>query len=136
MDEIITRTIHPDIRTLLSFATSDAKVEEEYASYIHSTRRKLFGLNMGNALLGCIGVEFLDTDRCEIRHIAVMPMHRGESIGHKMIEFIINHYSVSCISAETDRDAVLFYKKIGFEITSLGEKYPGVERFGCVMETN
>jgi len=48
-----------------------------------------------------------------------------------MIDFIIEKHSLSMISTETDQDAVNFYNKIGFSITSLGEKYPGVERFWC-----
>ncbi|WP_268921683.1 hypothetical protein [Metabacillus sediminilitoris] len=35
------------------------------------------------------------------------------------------------ITAETDKEAVVFYRNYGFKITSLGEKYPGVERFLC-----
>lgn len=37
------------------------------------------------------------------------------------------------MEAETDKNAVNFYRKIGFNITSLGEKYPGVERFKCTL---
>ena len=36
------------------------------------------------------------------------------------------------IEAETDADAVGFYEQVGFTVTSLGESYPGVERFRCV----
>ncbi len=46
-----------------------------------------------------------------------------------MINYISDKYPL--IYAETDNDAVNFYWKYGFEITSLGEKYPGVERFLC-----
>ena len=35
------------------------------------------------------------------------------------------------IVAETDHEAVDFYRRYVFFITSLGEKYPGVERFLC-----
>ena len=38
------------------------------------------------------------------------------------------------MEAETDIEAVDFYKKIGFQTVSLGEKYPGVERFKCTLE--
>lgn len=48
-----------------------------------------------------------------------------------MIKCVCEIHSLSYISAETDRDAVGFYRKYGFQITSLGEKYPGVERFKC-----
>ena len=48
-----------------------------------------------------------------------------------MIDKLIQIYSVKLVSAETDKDAVNFYKRYGFSIISLGEKYPGVERFYC-----
>ncbi|PFE51898.1 GNAT family N-acetyltransferase, partial [Bacillus cereus] len=38
------------------------------------------------------------------------------------------------IEAETDKEAVGFYKKCNFKIESLGEKYPGIERFYCYLE--
>lgn len=46
-----------------------------------------------------------------------------------MLKFVLEDYLV--VSAETDADAVEFYRKYGFKIKSLGEKYPGVERFLC-----
>lgn len=46
-----------------------------------------------------------------------------------MVNYFSNKYLL--IYTETDNDAVDFYRKYGFEITSLGEKYPGVERFLC-----
>jgi ribosomal protein S18 acetylase RimI-like enzyme len=131
MEVIKRKSIHPDIRKLLSISTSVEKVEMEYDLYIHAAERKLYGFTSGDELVGCIGVEFLNKEECEIKHIAVMPKHRGKGIGNKMIDSIVH---CTRITAETDRDAVLFYKKLGFEITSLGEKYPGVERFRCVLE--
>ncbi|EOR21192.1 N-acetyltransferase GCN5 [Niallia nealsonii AAU1] len=47
-----------------------------------------------------------------------------------MIKFLSKQYTF--ISAETDNDAVGFYRKNGFKITSLGEKYPIVEWFLCI----
>ena len=38
-------------------------------------------------------------------------------------------HQLTYIEAETDKEAVEFYKKIGFQVKSLGEKYPGIERF-------
>ncbi|GAA0394735.1 hypothetical protein GCM10008933_26940 [Paenibacillus motobuensis] len=45
----------------------------------------------------------------------------------------MHSYHPAKIIAETDQDAIGFYSKIGFEIHSLGEKYPGVERFQCIL---
>ena len=80
-------------------------------------------------------IEFLGLNRCEIKHIAVSPNHRGQGIGSKMISIIKVKHSLTFVFAETDKDAVNFYKNCGFKITSLGEKYPGVERFQCILES-
>ncbi|MEG0573277.1 MAG: GNAT family N-acetyltransferase, partial [Enterococcus sp.] len=63
------------------------------------------------------------------------PNHRGLGIGSKMISFILEKYSLTFMFAETDKDAVEFYGNYGFKITSLGEKYPGVERFRCILNS-
>ncbi|MDN4071264.1 hypothetical protein NYE70_06050 [Paenibacillus sp. FSL R5-0407] len=49
------------------------------------------------------------------------------------IEMINQENSIRRIDAETDMDAVDFYRKIGFQIIRLGEKYPGIERFKCIL---
>ncbi|WP_157685573.1 hypothetical protein [Paenibacillus donghaensis] len=37
------------------------------------------------------------------------------------------------LTAETDQEAVGYYRKNGFLVMCLGEKYPGTERFECVL---
>ncbi|MBK3496411.1 GNAT family N-acetyltransferase [Viridibacillus sp. YIM B01967] len=128
---ISSKIIQPSIRELLSYATSIEKVDQAYIMYIESHNQSLFGYKNGKEdISGCIGVE-IKANNCEIRHIAVSPEERGKGIGGKMIEFIIDKYSLTNITAETDKDAVEFYRNLGFKITSLGEKYPGIERFLC-----
>lgn len=53
-----------------------------------------------------------------------------------MIKFVCDKHLLCFIFAETDNDAVGFYRSYGFEVTSLGEKYPGVERFLCKYKIN
>ena len=127
-------TIHPQIEELLCLATSKEKVKMEYHSYLLKPDRKLYGMIIENDIVGCIGIEFLSTNICEIRHIAVSPDSRKQQIGSNMIFFIIEQFQLDSIFAETDKDAVNFYASIGFTIASLGEKYPGVERFHCVFK--
>ncbi|KRG13627.1 ribosomal protein S18 acetylase RimI-like enzyme [Lederbergia galactosidilyticus] len=135
MIEIKSTPIQSDIRELLSFATAEKNVEREYELYMQSPVRKLYGYHLQEEVVGCIGIELFDVNRCEIKHIAVSTNHRGKGIGSKMIRFIEIKHSLSFISAETDKDAVKFYKRYGFKILSSGERYPGVERFRCVLES-
>lgn len=79
----------------------------------------------------CIGIALIDTNRARICHIAVDEKYRHQGIALQMIGEIIRKYELTNIEAETDEEAVEFYKKCGFTIKSLGEKYLGVERFHC-----
>jgi len=129
MNIVQASTISPAIRKLLSFATSDKKVQQEYEKYILLSNRTLYSFVVEGEIVGCIGIEQISLSECEIKHIAILADQRGKGIGSKMINYIANKYS--SIVAETDNEAVDFYRRYGFFITSLGEKYPGVERFLC-----
>ncbi len=129
MKKVNAETIPRSISNLLSLATSHHKVEQEYEKYVTSSNRTLYSFDIAGEIVGCIGIEQISLIACEIKHIAVFANRRGHGIGSKMIHSISDKYSL--ISAETDHDAVAFYRNYGFTITSLGEKYPGVERFLC-----
>ncbi|WP_113928902.1 GNAT family N-acetyltransferase [Bacillus sp. P14.5] len=133
MEVVKSMEIHHNMWNLLSFATSEKNINQEYNSYIKLPTKKLYSYFLGDESVGCIGIELFSQRRCEIKHIAVSPKHRNKSVGSKMINFILDKYSFATVLAETDSDAVNFYKNYGFKITSLGEKYPGVERFQCTF---
>lgn len=116
-----------ELEKLMAFAMAEEQVEAEYARYIEDPNRNLY--LMGEAAF--IGIDLKDASRCEIRHIAVGVDCRSSGIGSRMIEEVIKRHEVQEIFAETDVDAVGFYRKIGFNIKSLGEKYPSRERFYC-----
>ncbi|RXZ79124.1 N-acetyltransferase [Paenibacillaceae bacterium] len=135
MVEISSTVPEPSVRELLSYATSIKKVDKAYKSYIQSANQQLFGYVKEQQTVGCIGIE-INAQHGVIKHIAVSPEERGKGIGGQMIAFLSEQYSFATVSAETDKDAVAFYRSLGFVITSLGEKYEGVERFLCVLSPN
>ncbi|MCR8987222.1 hypothetical protein NW801_19655 [Brevibacillus laterosporus] len=70
MKEVHTETIHPSIRKLLSFATSEFKVGQEYRKYLELLNRKLYSFELEGEIVGCIGIEMISDKECEIKHIA------------------------------------------------------------------
>lgn len=70
----------------------------------------------------------------EILYISVAPDDRLKGVGKELVDHIRKKGGCSTITAETDKTAVNFYRQLGFRIASLGEKYPGVERFACKLE--
>lgn len=67
----------------------------------------------------------------EILRIATDPAHRGRGLASRLISFAESVLHCESITAETDGDAVGFYRKCGFRIESQGERYPGVIRYLC-----
>ncbi|MBF7152609.1 MULTISPECIES: GNAT family N-acetyltransferase [Bacillus] len=82
----------------------------------------------------CIGIEIIGTNKARICHIAVVPQYRHKGIALQMIKEVVRMHQLTYVEAETDKEAVEFYKKSGFQVQSLGEKYLGVERFQCYLE--
>lgn len=126
------------IRQLLAYATDMSKVEAVYQHYIEAPNYHLFTYSQptdrdnNHLIVGCIGVK-IDDCMCEIKHLAVSPYLRRNGIATQMIDSIRAMYTLKLICAETDHDAVQFYRRYGFTIKSLGEKYVGVERFYCEL---
>ncbi len=132
MKEIKKNEIDSSIERLLAYAASD--VQKDIQRYHTEQERLLFGIQKKNGWAGCIGIREVTLGEIEIIHIAVALEYRGTGIGKKMIQQISRQHNPTRIKAETDKDAVVFYKRSGFSITSLGEKYTGVERFLCTKD--
>ena len=84
-------------------------------------------------LVGVLRVDAHRRFRCTITHIAVAHRFRGQGFGQRLIEFIRDELNFEQAEAETDDDALGFYRACGFEIESLGESSFGTERFRCVI---
>lgn len=126
-------SVSNEIIELLCLATSRNRVEDELEDYLKQENRELYLSDLNDYLVGCIGIERQEGSEIAITHIAVLEKYHHQKIGSSMIDHLINVYKPSAISAETDREAVGFYENYGFNIESLGEKYPGVERFYCLL---
>jgi ribosomal protein S18 acetylase RimI-like enzyme len=110
----------------------ERKTAEILKEYQEQSEQPILAVNASGKLVAFIGLRFELPHQAIIRHIAVHRSHRGQGgIGTQMILYVCSTYCIHKITAETDRDAVEFYRKVGFEVQSLGEKYPGTERFLC-----
>lgn len=68
-------------------------------------------------------------DRTELVHIATAPQVRRSGVGAALVAWVREQYGSGMVEAQTDGESVGFYRALGFEVESLGELYPGVERF-------
>lgn len=68
--------------------------------------------------------------------IAVSEKDRNRGIGRFLISGIMERLALTDFCAETDEEAVGFYRSLGFAITSLGDKYnAGSQRYLCQKRT-
>jgi ribosomal protein S18 acetylase RimI-like enzyme len=106
-----------------------ARVLERYEQ---DTNYSIYVCQSGRTL-GVVGFETLAVDDVRIRHIAVDPAGQNSGVGRLMISASVQELGFKTLRAETDADAVGFYSACGFSVDSLGELYPGVERFECTL---
>lgn len=133
-DMMLQRVEHIEIdpiKKVLKHATGPSEVSLIKAVSLYENNHAVL-YKYGNK--GCIGIALIDTNRARICHIAVDEKYRNHGIALQMIKEIVRKYELTYIEAETDREAVGFYKKCNFKIESLGGKYPGIERFYCYLE--
>jgi ribosomal protein S18 acetylase RimI-like enzyme len=84
--------------------------------------------------IACIGLERKGRDEADITALAVLPEWRRQGIARLLIFGSYEQLALRMLQAETDADAVEFYRATGFAVESLGERHPGVERFRCRLE--
>ncbi|MGG4397007.1 GNAT family N-acetyltransferase [Paenibacillus thiaminolyticus] len=121
-----------DLIELCVFPDPD-KVEAVLKTYEQHPGDELWGYESEGEVVGIVGIR-KDGKEIEILHLAVHPELRGAGFGRGMILELIHQEQPDVVKAETDEEAVDFYRNIGFTIESRGEVYPGVERFTCIYE--
>ena len=91
----------------------------------------VLGFTRAGKPLAIVAIELDEPRHGVIHHIVVQPVLRQQGVGRALLDAVRAHLGLLTLRAETDHDAVGFYERSGFRTASLGEKYPGVERFMC-----
>ncbi|MCL2409756.1 MAG: GNAT family N-acetyltransferase [Oscillospiraceae bacterium] len=130
---------NPTVRKLVSESAFDKSTEAMDRKAAEFQRREdlhLYGWFENNEILGVCGVE-VHSKWVVIHNIAVDPKTRKNGIGKAMINAVQQKYKTA-VEAETDDDAVEFYRKCGFETKGFMKTYNSVEyqRYRCVLRFN
>lgn len=134
----------PAVRRLIEqclYMADDKKITKIVDLYISESCRFFYALLEDNVPQAIIGISVRkeanqEAPSATILHIAVDDHLRTRGIGRKLIDEVIEKHSLASIQAQTDQDSMEFYRTCGFSISSLGELYPGVERFLCEKKIN
>jgi GNAT superfamily N-acetyltransferase len=96
-----------------------------------SSDRQLWAAACGEELIGVVGWRPSGAGCVEVTHIAVARHFAGQGVGRVLIEWVRNHNPGCALAAETDGDAMGFYRALGFQCDELPERYAGVVRYRC-----
>jgi ribosomal protein S18 acetylase RimI-like enzyme len=133
--EVTAEIEEPRFLNLLAFAVGYPTAEKLAAiasAYRTLPGRKAFALIDGPSVLGVIGLEASGSAAARVRHIAVAEASRRRGVGRRLLNDACAA-GFTALVAETDRDAVGFYRACGFTVQSLGERFPDGERFACTL---
>ncbi|NOK62924.1 MAG: GNAT family N-acetyltransferase [Chloroflexi bacterium AL-W] len=125
------------VRTLRSYCVGNPtpdKLDAICRGYRDDPQQHLFGIEEHEQVIGCTGIRCEAPSCAVVQCIAVLPEQRQQHVGISLIQSVCNRFALQQLIAETDQDAVDFYRRYGFTVTSLGEVYPGTERFLCVLQ--
>ena len=126
-----------EVFTVLSDAIYEATIEKArmiILEFCTNNKNDLFGYFESGNLVGIIGIEI--NEEIEIKYIGVEESNRNNGIGTKLINFI-REVTKQHVFAETDDDAINFYKRYGFTCEVLEKYYNGkkIRRYRCLMKS-
>ena len=128
--EIITE---PDILKLLApsvYNPTEERLLNRAKKYQEDEETNVYVYKEDNEYKGIVVFEIVNNS-ATILDIAVKPDYQGQGIGGKLIDFIFNSFNVNNITAETDDDAIGFYKKYGFTVADTKVEFD-TKRYVCV----
>jgi len=133
LDLVDSRLDEPRVQRLLADAFGSSESALSAAERYESGEWTAFCCEENGEVVGLVGLEAVTPSVAHVRGIAVDARLRGKGIGQRLIQEVKARNPGVTLYVETDRDAVQFYRRCGFDVTTLGEKYPGVERFECTL---
>jgi len=111
------------------------KFMQKATDYMQSRTISIFGCYVGDRIAGIIVVDQEPNKTPEIMGIAVDSQHRKQGIGKRLILHACDSLNICTLTAETDDDAVSFYKRCGFEAEEFTKVFESGEykRYKCVL---
>ena len=111
------------------------KFHQKTEKFLQNNQIILLGAVENSTVVGVIVLETQENNNTEIVGIAVDPAHRQRGIGRNMVLFALKSPEVQRLYAETDDEAVTFYRRCGFSVEAHVERFPDgeVTRYRCVL---
>jgi len=109
------------------------RTAQTLATYANDPTRFVYAWSIGGQTVSAAGIGVqVSGNAAEVLHIGTAPQFRGQGYGRALLHGIRAHLGLTTLSAETDDQAVAFYRRSGFEIASLPSAW-STPRFRCTL---
>lgn len=126
----------PNILRLLApsvYNSTEERLLNRAKKYQEDEETNVYVYKEDNEYNGIVVFEIVNNS-ATILDIAVKPEYQGQGTGSKLIDFIFNSFNAQNITAETDDDAIEFYKKYGFIVADTKVEFD-IKRYVCVCKS-
>lgn len=127
----------PDILKLLApsvYNPTEKRLLNRANKYQEDENTNIYAYKHNGEYKGIIVFE-ISNNSAVILDIAVKPEYQGMGIGSKLVDFIFDRFNPKNITAETDDDAIGFYKKYGFIVADTKVEFD-TKRYVCESITH
>lgn len=124
----------PAFRALLWLAVEVDDAELDRIIGEHLPRLTTVGVVDGGTVVGFVAYDE-QTSPLTIEYIATAPERRGTGVGESLIRQVRAAHPAADIFAETDDDAIGFYRRVGFSHRSAppDPRWPERPRYACTL---
>jgi len=122
-----------EVAAILGRAMSAASAPDELAMYSSDPSRALLGWSDGDILVSVAGLFHQGTD-AELLHIATRPGHERRGYAAALVGALMQHLSLTSLTAETDDEEVAFYRASKFDVAPVSSPWP-TPRYRCVRRS-
>lgn len=132
--DVKSELLNEQIYTLLApsvFNPTPQKLLSRAQKYFDTDNVYAYAFLQDGEYVGIVIFEIKD-NVAKINDIAVNDEFRSNGIGSKLVKYIVDTFNVNVVSAETDDDAVGFYRKIGFDAHEIKTEYE-CKRYVCKL---
>jgi ribosomal protein S18 acetylase RimI-like enzyme len=112
-----------------------SKIAAIWRNYASESGRGLIAVREGTTYIGGLGFRH-GPEVLEITNIAVLARSQQKGIGRLLIETLVTKFPRIAIEAETDEEAVGFYKANGFSTTPCKRRPQFTNRWTCRRAPN
>jgi ribosomal protein S18 acetylase RimI-like enzyme len=123
------------ILALSIYNPTEERLNNRAMTYMNNPSTAIYAIQEDDLFIGIIVLDIADREKIEILNIAVASYHQKAGVGSSLINNCIEKFHPKEIIAETDDDAVGFYRRFRFEVGDLGDKYgAGIRRYQCTYK--